>query len=177
MPYFNQVDLINNIPSQIALKLLESDNLFKLLKYDSPDALERNISLEDKLKLMNQDGTLEEVKKHTRIWFDPFPINDQTIEDRRSELRIYEHEFIPENTVLTKAVIAFEIIVNNNLSRLSDGSRRRNRILQEVIQTLNGKEVGGIGFLIFDPRNSFCKMRYYNNTFTGYHLAMMIRTT
>lgn len=176
MPYFNQLDLINNIPNQIALKLFENDNLFKLLKYDSPDALNRPITIEDKILLMNQDGSFEDIKENTRIWYDPFPINDQTIEDQRTELRIYEQEFIPDNNVLTKAIISFEIIVSNKLSRLDDGARRRNRVLQEIIQTLNGKQVGGIGLLFFDSRNSFCRMRYFTNTFTGFHLTMMTRT-
>lgn len=159
---------IDTMLSNIALKLVENDELMKLLKYTTIDTLSQSISTEQKYELINQEDDIT----NTRVFFQPF--NNKTITDERSELRIYYGSFKPDNIYLTNVYIGFDVVVNNNIWRLDEGIQRPIKIVQSLLKSLNNKEVGGIGELMFNT-DSTIVLRFFNDSFTGYSFNLKTR--
>lgn len=167
MPDYTRLDRINEIPINIAYALLENDNIFKCLKYNTKNALELDISLDDKLLLINQDDN-----DNKRVFYQPF--NSDIVSETRSELRFYVFEINPEENMLSEIYIGFEIIVYNDLWLLDKGKQRPLVMLNEIFKTLNGANVNGIGVIKTQSRYP-CRIAKYNSNFTGYSLMMKTR--
>lgn len=163
-----ELDNIDNILKNIALKIITNDNICKLLKYNDSFALFEDITEDEKYELINQDGDTT----NTRIFYQPF--NNNTITDERSELRIYYYSFKPDNLYLTKANIGFDLVIHNNLWRLEQGKQRPTSLFREILKSLNGQEVDGVGELIF--LDAPCVLRFFNKSFTGYSFMMQTRS-
>ena len=169
MPESIQLESLDNILNNIAIKIVENIDLMRCLKFTSTDALLQPITEEERYMLMNQDGDIT----GTRIFFQPF--NNLTITDQRSELRIYYASFKPNNNFLTNINVGFDIVVHNDLWRLDNGKRRPTAIIKLLLESLNGQDVGSIGNLSFIDRP--CSLRYFNDSFTGYTLYLKTRST
>jgi hypothetical protein len=147
--YFN-ADQANNINRNISDKLCENERLMKLLFYGSVDALDRppiymtdeNIMFEIAKQPIIYDKDIK-----TRIFFSPSP--KQTQEDQRVELRFFILDFIPENNVLSKARFCFQIVCFDRLWNLNEGKVRPYEIITEILNSLNGVDIKGIGLLSF----------------------------
>ena len=161
---------IDSILNNIAIKLFENDNLMKLLKFDTTDALSQSILEEQKYELINQEGDIT----NTRIFFQPF--NNKVITEKRSELRIYYGSFKPDNMFLTRMYVGFDIVVNNNIWRLDGGIQRPIKIIQYIMESLNNQVIGSIGELTFNPDSSVV-LRFFNDSFTGYSFNLRSRLT
>ena len=164
-----QLESLDNILTNIALKIVDNVDLMKCLKFNSTDALSLSITDEQRYELINQDGDIT----NTRVFFQPF--NNLTITDQRSELRIYHSSFKPENIYLTNIHIGFDVVVQNDLWRLDDGKRRPTTIIKLLLESLNGQDAGGIGLLTFVDRP--ISLRYFNDSFTGYTMYLKTRST
>jgi len=163
-----ELDNIDNILRNISLKLIVNENLCKLLKYNDSFALFEDITEEQRYELNVQDGDIT----NTRIFYQPF--NNDTITDQRTELRIYFMNFKPDNLYLTKVNIGFDLVVHNDLWRLEQGKQRPTTMFKEILKSLNGQLVDGIGELSFV--DSPCVLRYFNSKFTGYSFTMRTRS-
>ena len=164
-----QLESLDNILTNIAIKIVDNLDLMKCLKFNTTDALLQSITEEQRYELINQDGDIT----NTRVFFQPF--NNLTITEARSEIRIYHASFKPDNIYLTDIIVGFDIVVHNNLWRLDDGKRRPTTILKLLLGSLNGQDVNAIGNLSFVNRP--CSLRYFNDSFTGYTLYMSTRST
>ena len=167
MSEYIELENIDNILRNIALKLIANENLCKLLKYNDSFALFEEITEDERYELNIQTGDTT----NTRIFYQPF--NNDTITEQRSELRIYFINFKPDNLYLTKVNIGFDIVVHNDLWRLEQGKQRPTTIFKEILKSLNGQEVDGVGELVFD---STCVLRIFNKVFTGYSFTMRTRS-
>lgn len=167
MPDYTKLDRINEIPINIAYTLLQNDNIFKCLKYSTKNALELEVSQDDKLLLINQDNDNDK-----RVFFQPF--NSNIVSEARSELRFYVFEINPEENMLSEIYIAFEIIVYNDSWLLDNGKQRPLVMLNELFKSLNGKNVNGIGVIKTQDRYP-CRIAKYSDNFTGYSLMMKTR--
>lgn len=156
---------IDMMLNNIALKLIDNNDLMKCLKFNSTDALSQPITEDQKYELINQDGDIT----NTRIFSQPF--NNKVISDVRSELRIYYGLLKPENTILTNVYIGFDVVVHNALWRLDGDLQRPTKIIKELLLSLNNQQIGGIGKLYF-YNDSSITLRYFNDNFTGYSFTM-----
>jgi len=164
-----QLDNLDNILTNIAIKIVDNLDLMRCLKFNTTNALSQSITESERYELINQDGDIS----NTRVFFQPF--NNLTITEARSELRIYHASFKPESIYLTNIHIGFDIVVHNDLWRLDDGKRRPTTIIKLLLESLNGQDVGGIGLLTFVDRP--ISLRYFNDSFTGYTLYLKTRST
>jgi hypothetical protein len=167
MSDYTRLDRINEIPINIAFALLENDNIFKCLKHNIKNALDLNITEDDKFLLISQDD-----QTNKRVYFQPF--NNDIVSEARSELRFYVAEISPENNILSEVSIGFEIIVYNDLWLLENGKQRPLVMINEILKTLNGKNINGIGTIKIHDKYP-CRVTKYNNSFTGYSLMMKTR--
>ncbi len=163
-----QLESLDNILTNIAIKIVDNLDLMRCLKFNTTDALSQSITQDQCYELINQDGDIT----NTRVFFQPF--NNQTITEERSELRIYHASFRPDNIYLTNIIVGFDIVVHNNLWRLDDGKRRPTTMVKLLLESLNGQDIGAIGNLTMDRA---CSLRFFSDSFTGYTLYLKTRST
>lgn len=164
-----QLDSLDNILTNIAIKIVDNLDLMRCLKYNTTDALLQPITQDECYQIINQDGDISA----TRVFFQPF--NNQVLTEERSEIRIYHNSFRPDNIYLTSIILGFDVVCHNNLWRLDDGKRRPTTMIKLLLESLNGQNVGGIGDLTFVDRP--CSLRYFSDNFTGYTLFLKTRST
>jgi hypothetical protein len=159
---------IEKINKNIAYKLLENENLLRLLFYNTPDALTKP-SVQETLgdnfySIIDQSF---EKYQTTHIFFTPFPRVSQDTE--KVELRFYIQRIIPENIYLSKTLFGFQIVMSDKLQMLDDGINRAYLIINELLKTLNGQEIGGVGCLYFAdvPPTEIIK-------FSDYHIGYQL---
>jgi hypothetical protein len=168
MSEYIELENIDLVLKNIALKIVTNENLCKLLKFNDSSALSKEITEDERYALNIQDGDTT----NTRIFYQPF--NNDTITDERAELRIYFANFKPENMYIANANIGFDIVVHNNMWRLDEGKQRPLNIFKEVLKSLNGQDVKSLGELNF--LNSYCTLMIFNKSFTGYSFSMSTKT-
>lgn len=167
----NEYAILENIDVKInnlALKIIQNSKICKCLKFNSMDALNQNITEDEIYSLINKSSDNVD---NRRIYFQPFL--DKSISDQRTELRIYCN-FNMENRILSKCYFYVEIICNNNLWDLDDSKIRPLVILTELLQSLNGEDIGGVGLLNCQNQNFLIVP--YNDYFSGYRVIFSTRS-
>ncbi len=142
--------------------MLNNEDLWKLLKYDSANALSLpNLTLKEKRELIyNGIGDSEQYRVFRSTFLDDAVTTQQT------QLRVYVTTIAPNNRSYGTVSIAFECLSHNKLVNLDTYENRIEAMTQELIQTLNGSEVNGLGVLSFDMNQSdfnLARMNIYNN--------------
>jgi hypothetical protein len=158
---------VESVVENILINLMENQTLLKCLKYTSSDALSQpDLTEDEKMGLLNPDQDFTNV----RIFFTPFDY--QTTDTTRTELRVFVSEFSPDNHILSKVRIMFQVVVSNHMWRLDAGKQRPLTMISEILKTLHGKEVGAIGELMFlDP----FRLKFYNKEYSGYEFSPRTR--
>jgi len=170
----NIINLSNagTILSNIGNKLIENKNLMRCIAYDTPDALSPSlpdVPIEEIIKLV---GKGDDPKNQQKIY--KYPFNNSIIDSVRSELRFFIPRFKPDNLYITGTNIGFETIVYNTLVDLEDNKFRYLVMVQEILNSLNGFDCGGIG-LLYLTQNSSINIMPYNNNFSGYTFFLSTR--
>jgi hypothetical protein len=167
-----QLQNIGNIISNIGNKFIQNKNLMRCIKYDSANALSTLLSDINNTEIAKLIGKGLNPKEDQRIYKTPF--NDKTISDVRSELRFFSPYFKPENLYLSEVIISFQITIHNSLWELENNTQRPLIMIQEILNDLNGFDVGGIGELQLDGA---IKIVAWNDNFSGYQINMRTRTS
>jgi len=159
------------------LKYLMKNNedIWKLLKYNTPDALSKpNLTMEEKGALIwNGTGDSEDY----RVFRSPFL--DDAITSQISQLRIYNAVLSPYNRSVGTVDIGIECLCHNKIINLDTYESRVEVMMQNVIECLNGRDIAGVGVLAFDKDMSeydICRMNIYNNrNFFGYSMWISVK--
>ena len=186
---FNRFTNLDNIEWNIINYLINSEsqqveNLWKILKYDSPDCLQKeNLTKAEKFNLV-YTGAGDSTKY--RVFMTPFTNDAWTQES--SHLHVYVQSIIPTNHLTSKVNICLETIVhtklsnilgqaqmglpntnpvefNNNNYELNEDEQgmpwsyisfknRETTMLKCVLAGLNGEQVNGVGMLQFNAELS-----------------------
>ncbi len=165
-----QLSNIGNIISNIGNTLIENQNLLKLIKYNSSNAL------------LQPDLTIEEIIDLCGFGSDPlnqqrifkYPFFNNIVDSVRSELRFFIPKIKPENIYLSEVFINFQIIIHNSIIDLDNNKQRTFKIIEEILKTFNREDINGIGNLML--KNSI-DIVAWNNSFSGYTFNMLTRFT
>ena len=154
--------------------MLNNEDIWKLLKYDTQDALEKpNLTREEKAKLIYPGASGGDMDDY-RVFRTPY-LDDLTT-NQQAQLRVYLESITPDTRLYGTVDVNIEVICHVKMIELNDYQNRVESIVWQVIKTLNGADVGGIGKLFFDRSGSFydlIKMNRYNNrNFYGYTITM-----
>ena len=154
--------------------MLNNEDIWKLLKYDTQDALEKpNLTREEKAKLIYPGASGGDMDDY-RVFRTPY-LDDLTT-NQQAQLRVYLESITPDTRLYGTVDVNIEVICHVKMIELNDYQNRAESIVWQVIKTLNGADVGGIGKLFFDRSGSFydlIKMNRYNNrNFYGYTITM-----
>lgn len=172
---YNQYDGLQNFTLLIIQHLmLNNEDIWKLLKYDTQDALEKpNLTREEKAKLIYPGASGGDMDDY-RVFRTPY-LDDLTT-NQQAQLRVYLESVTPDTRLYGTVDVNIEVICHVKMIELNDYQNRAESIVWQVIKTLNGADVGGIGKLFFDRSGSFydlIKMNRYNNrNFYGYTITM-----
>jgi len=129
--------------------LVYNDNFAFRLDTDHP-----NLTKAQK-GLLVYDGLREQTS--CRVFLDLK--QDDSLTQEMTMLRISPIEIIPTDNVLGKVAIGFEIFSHVKINTLGNYQTRVDMIVQQLLQSLNGQLIGGIGNLFFNSKTSSrCKV-------------------
>lgn len=170
----NTYDGISDIGYKIIEYLMQNnENMWKMLKYNTPDALHKpNLTMREKADLIF-NGTNEESIQY-RVFRSPYL--DDLGDEQVSQVRVFIESINPDTHIYGTIDVNIEVITHVKLVNLSGYKSRIEALMEEVLKTLNGKFVGGVGLLMFDRKMSFydlIKLNLFNNrNFFGYSIIM-----
>lgn len=179
MAAYNTFAQMPYIPYRIIEYLaLNNENIWKLLKYGTYDAINKsNLSLDEKLAMVwkGQSDTENYNVFFGRLMEDAEP-------DSETILKIYKYISEPKNTIISNVCYEFDILYGGKLSVIDYFGIPCNRgevFETELLHTLNGKSVGGVGMLQFNRQlSAFSKSSLNlgnNKTYTGNSLIMVVQ--
>lgn len=157
------------------MALLENDNLFKLIYYDTSNALSQpDLTVEQKLAMLwKGEDRMED--------YNIFLTNIQPNEELESKvlLKIYRYHMSPINPRIATVAYRFDVLYGSKTPLVESNGITCNRgdlIEMEIMQTLNGKDVAGVGLLQYNYGLSrYCNSEVgigNNYTFTGLSIVM-----
>lgn len=149
---FNQFDVLPYIPYNIVKHLAQdpkAEDFWKLLKYTTYDALSQpNLSLQEKLSLI---WVGEGFQNNHSIFFTRLIEDEQTIE--RTVLKLYKYDVSPNNAQQAIASYEFDILTGGKTVIVDYNGVPASRIdvaETALLQSLNGIDVAGVGYLQFN---------------------------
>lgn len=160
----------------ISYLMNNNENIWKLLFYLTPDALDKpNLTMSQKRNLIYKgqvDSSLY------RIFMDGG--NNDAFDQQCTILKVYPIVLIPDNKIVGTASIEFDCLSHYKVNTLNTYSLRSLTIIQELIKTLNGAEIEGLGVLSFDRKGSSYNKGLFNlsndKSYSGYSLVMSTHT-
>ena len=128
----------------------DAELLWKILKYNTNNPYkEVNLTKSEKTALI-YDGSADPV--NFRVFL------DQGMEDVVTEvmtlIRIYPLIIMPENYTNGLASINFEIYSHHKTNTMINKQTKIDTIVQILLKSLNGKDIGGVGNLFFNANRS-----------------------
>lgn len=163
------------IPFKIVMALLENDNFCKLIYYNTTDALSQpNLTMTQKKALIweGQDNMQD---------YNIFLTNVQPNEevDNKTILKLYRYVTDPINRNVATVAYEFDVLFGSKIPLVKYNGVTCNRgdlIEMEIMRTLNGEDVAGVGYLQYDnDLTTLCRSRVgigNNYTFTGLSIIM-----
>lgn len=171
---YNQYSGIEMMPYKIIAHLIENnEDIFKLLKYNTSNALECvNLTLEEKVNLIYKG---ESDSTPFKIFMQP--ITDDAFPENSTQFRVYIDNIIPNDQIRGLTTFVFEIFCHNKINTLNNYSTRMHWMLQQIISTFNGAIIDGIGELFFNAKASnrmnYAKQNIFNGkNYFGYSICM-----
>lgn len=164
-------DLSYNIISHL-MKTESAEIIWKLLKNKSNDAWKmENLTLEEKRKMV-YDGS--PIASDFNVFLDSGM--DDAITTETTYLRIYPYYGSPLNRSNGVVDVAFEIMSHFKINTLSNYRTRIDTIMQSLIESLNGENVGGLGVMFFDNNGSRGD-KFQNISIPPYRGKMLVMST
>ncbi len=183
---YNDFSQVSYIPYQIIDFLMkdnsqEAENIWKLLKYATVDALEKeNLTFKEKKSMVWQGDSME--NKYS-IFFKPLVESSLDTAESQTQIRLFRYSTLP--LTKTEAIICIEIdfITNDKTCLVNKNGmlvERTDELENLFLQIANGRDIQiGTGFLEFDKelvRSCDSQMSIGNSkTFFGRSLMIGLR--
>jgi hypothetical protein len=144
---YAQYDFFDEYSYTLIKYLMENDEvIWKLLKYDTPDAWNRaDLSQVEKGSLIYAGG---DNSATARVFMDIG--QPDVLTEEVCIVRISPYSIFPDNRVVGTTSIMFEVYSHYKINHLSNYKTRIDMITKRLIQVFNGSLIGGLGRLFFD---------------------------
>jgi hypothetical protein len=127
-----------------------NEDIWKMLKHNTPDALGySDLSILEKGDLIYSGETNSEP---FNVFRDPF--TDDAFEKQVCQLRIFPSSTNPENHITAIQDIQIQIVCHVKINYMDDYAMRMDRMIEEILKTLNGADIGGLGVMYFNKDRS-----------------------
>lgn len=175
---YNSLSALPNAPYNILEYLvLHNENIWKMLKYNSYDALSKpNLTNKEKMELLWRTGKQEDCG----VFFTN--LIEDAICESKCIFKLYQYYIHANpNGYISTVVYAFDFLYGGTMSLVEKDGIPVNRgdlFINEILATLNGVEIGGIGkFQFNDDLSRYDAARSVignSKTFTGVTLYMSV---
>lgn len=134
-------NVLSEIKTKVMYRLIEDETLCKLLYYDTPDALDHDITAKQVQELILQKST----NKQRRIFLKAYPNQVTSVKD--CEIRIhFRHIGVEQQPYKYRPELQIDIFCHNDLTDLNDGlSQRPDVLLQKVNDLLENYHLQVVG--------------------------------
>jgi len=149
---YNNFDTFPLTAYNVIAHLIENNELiWKLLKYDDAnawksDAEHPNLTKAEKGALI-YDGQFLKLNNY-RVFLDIG--QDQAFTKEACILRVSPVDLYATNYVYGDLVLGLEVYCHYEINTMSNYQTRTDKVTQQLIETLNGVEIEGVGQLFFD---------------------------
>lgn len=162
-----ETTIINKIP-QLFIANPDNDDLFKLLKYDTSNALSQpNLTQEEKVQFIRPlvDYNESGIMRHAEFV-------SQVVQDTVTQIRIFLKNDSAEDNRLAKVFIGIDAVCHNDLVLLDGGKGRLFELKNAIQKSLSGQNIG-IGQFYYNG----CTLLNYNDKFQAYKMIFSTRST
>lgn len=170
--YIGFSEFTNSIVGHLIEK---NEDIFKLMKYDTNDALLQPILTKEEKRALIYGG--ESDSASFRIFIQPH--TDDSVKNESCSLYIYPVVIIPEDNIMGNVAFNFDIVCHNKINMLSNRKTRIDLMAENLLKTLNGKNIKGVGQFVFDKKaNTYDSARlnlYNGKDYFGYTITMSTR--
>lgn len=174
---YNSLSRLPVIPYNIITYLAQNNEIiWKLLKYNDYNSLKNpNLTMSEKLSLIWKEGKQDDYSIFLT------QLVEDAVAESKNILKVYDYYIHANSLYYGTVVYAFDILYGGKMSMVDYNGypvSRGDLMINQLLETLNGAEVGGVGKLVFDNDMS----RYdlgrsvvgNSKTFTGYQLFMSV---
>jgi len=175
-----------NILSRLPLmqyKIIEhlvknNEDIWKLLKYPESNALENTaLSISEKSELIYPGGGMDADKY--RVFMDI--LSDDSFTQQSSLIRIYPLVILPKDRIRADVTFCIQVLCHSKITQLCNYTNRNVYMFQQIIETLNGSDINGVGLLAFDkmgnPNDRIIADINNNRNYQGYSIYMSTHTS
>jgi hypothetical protein len=157
--------------------MLYNEDIWKILKYDTSDALSQpNLTLHEKSLLVYPGSGVD--ANNFRVFMD-YSIDD-LFTQQSSILRVYPMIISPRSRILSDVTFCIEAFCHAKITQLNNYTNRNVFSFQQIIATLNGANIDGVGLLAFDkignPNDKAVLSVYNGRNYQGYSIYMSTHT-
>lgn len=148
---YNRLNQLPNLSINIINCLLDNnETIWKLLKYETNDALDKpNLTSDEKTNLI-YDGSGEE--ENYRVFTKGISSNAQ--ENNCTQLRVFVWKVTPVDHIKSRVDMAIQIISHTSILTLNNYQNRNELLFQQLVATLNGAYINGVSQLVFDKKSN-----------------------
>ena len=155
-------------------KSVEAENLWKMLKYNDYDALNKpNLTTSEKLDMLWKSGPQEKYSIFlTNLIEDALP-------QSKCVFKLYDYMVQPDGAYVSSVIYAFDFLYGGQMSLVEYNGipvARGDVFINSILSVLNGVTVGGVGKLMLDDDLSrYCGAKSVvgnQKTCTGYVLYL-----
>lgn len=172
---YNKYTQVPNFSYKIIEHLMtneKAETLWKLIKYNDANAYDKpNLTQEEKAALIYKGvGTQDEFSVFLDYMSTDANYTVKTI------LRIYPGDTTPVTRTTGIQGINIEVFVEFTINHLADYTTRVDRIVQILLEVLNGADIGGVGQLFLDESAShMCRISTIGvSPFKGKQIVMAV---
>lgn len=176
---YNTMNVLPYLPYNIMKYLaLNEEILWKLLKYNSYDALSKpNLSFQEKMSLI---WATDDKQEDYSVFFTN--LVEDAIPRSKTIMKLYKYYIDSVNVFLADVVYQIDFLYGGNMAMVEYNGipvSRDDLLIQRVLETLNGVAVGGVGTLQFNTQMSrYSSVRTTignDKTFTGASLFLVVQ--
>lgn len=157
--------------------LYNNENIWKLLNYNTPNALKQpNLDQSKKQALVCLNETDSYIQNTTQYRVFLTDLSDDMWNLQTSFLRVTMLDILPTNR--TKGIMSFaiDILTHTKVDILNERKSRKVCLLSNILSSLNGAEIGGVGKLTFNRQLSLTDkavpIAMSNGKFSGYQVIL-----
>lgn len=179
MAVYNNYSFMPMIPYHIMEYLAyNNDNIWKILKYGDYDCLSKpNLTFKEKMSMVwKQQG--DQQNYHVFLTY----LVENMIPESTTILKLFRYNTMPESNIKGYSTYEFNLLYGGKISLIEHQGvpcSRGDVLESEIISTLNGKDVGGVGTLQFNAQVSPVSRSQLNlgnnKTYEGVTIMMGVR--
>jgi len=145
---YNTLEQLPYLAYRITNYLFANEVIWKILKYDDYDCLDKpNLTEDEKASLIWTKGD----QSKCSVFLTPMEVD--IIDNSKTVFKLYDYQIVPESHLTSIVCMRFEILCMGKSTMLDYNGYPCSRLSvmkAELVKSLNGSDIGGVGMLEFN---------------------------